>query len=119
MPIQPITQSNQINQKPLISEVNKGQPNDNSANPEFKHLHGYNKASNKVKAGVFLTTLTGVAIGTAAMFKYKKMPLKNLKDFFNGLVHVKYVKEEYEIEKSCWRISGWFSRRWALGRRNI
>lgn len=98
MSIQPITQSSQINQKTLVS-VSKGPQKDNSADPEFKHLHGYNKASDKVKAGVFLTTLTGVAIGTAAMFKYKKMPLKNLKDFFNGLVHVKYVKEKYEIEK--------------------
>lgn len=53
----------------------------------------------KVKAGVFCTTLAGVAAVMVAALKFKKMPLKNPIDFFKGLTKIKYEHKKCEVEK--------------------
>lgn len=63
------------------------------------------KASNTVKAGVFLSTLAGVLLAMRRTFKVQKLPMNNIKDFFRNLGTVKYSKEGHEVEKLVGRLA--------------
>lgn len=70
----------------------------NPANPvsngsAFKVYDEQQKASNKVKVGVFLTTLAGVTLAMARTLKVKKIPFKNPKEFIYNLIKIKYEKD--------------------------
>lgn len=60
------------------------------------------KASNKVKIGVFCTTLMGVLASMAWTFKAHKLPLNN---FFKNMATIKYNEENNELPKLVGRLA--------------
>lgn len=101
MSLQVVSNSN-INNTNMVSKPSKITNSDGSA---FKVYDAQEKAPAKVKIGVFLTTLIGVAAAMFATFKSKKLPVNSVKDYFSNLVHIKYNKEEEEVEKLVGRLA--------------
>lgn len=103
MSLKVIPNSNTTNTN-MISKPSEIRNSDGSA---FKVYDEHKKAPMKVKLGVSLTTLAGVATAMFITFKSKKLQLKNIKDYWHNLTHIKYDKEKQEVE--------WLVGRLAIG----
>ncbi|MFA7658216.1 MAG: hypothetical protein WCY19_02150 [Candidatus Gastranaerophilaceae bacterium] len=84
--------------------VLKKKSNDN-VQPPFRHYVERKNVSNKVKIGVFFTTLAGVAAAMAVTFKSKGIKANNLKDFLKGLTKITYDPKKFEVEKLVGRLA--------------
>lgn len=93
-----------IDQKPTNALSYKS-PNNNKKEAEFKSVLNKKEVPGGVKLGAFVMTLLGVGAAMAVTIKKQKMPLNNLKDFFNGLVKIKYCSKEHEVEKLVGRVA--------------
>jgi len=89
--------------------VQKHPSKDTSGKQILKVYQTPEDAPNSVKAGVFSTTLLGVAAAMALTFRSKGMP-KGFKSFFNNLITIKYEKgtkekPKHEVEKLIGRLA--------------
>ena len=62
------------------------------------------KAPSKVRVGVAITTLAGIATAMYSIFKMHKLPMENLKDYFANFKKIKY-------ESECWKCADNIKRR--------